>query len=66
MHRRIGGYGDRKAFRCQFDPSELLATPYAPWQNSPTYHRQYVDLMHEFVNTMGGKYPERVRIPALS
>lgn len=66
MHRRIGGHGNRKAFRCQFDPSPLLDHPYAPWQNSPTYHRQYVDLMHEFVNTMGGKYPERVKIPVLS
>lgn len=65
MHRRIGGHGDRNAFRCQFDPSPILGEPYCPWIDHPDVHARYVKEINEFVDIMGDDFRKQMLVPSL-
>jgi len=61
LHRRIGGSSGRKAYRVQYDPSNLLDTPWYPYSQKE-YLDAYIDRTYELIeilNLKDFKLPKR-------
>lgn len=63
LHHRLGGHPDRKAFRMQWDVSELIDSPWYPWQHSKEFNQQYIEQINELVDILGGDLANRFKRP---
>lgn len=53
LHRRKDpGHPDRVAYRLQYDPSNLLDTPWYPYNHLPEYAEIYKQQTHDLINTL--------------
>lgn len=53
LHRRKDpGHPDRLAYRIQYDPSNLLDSPWYPYEHLPEYAEKYKIQTHELIKTL--------------
>jgi hypothetical protein len=53
LHRRKDpGHPDRVAYRIQYDPSNLLDSPWYPFDHLPEYAEKYKVQTHELIQTL--------------
>jgi alpha-ketoglutarate-dependent taurine dioxygenase len=63
LHRRLGGHADRKAFRMQWDVSDLIDSPWYPWQHSNEFNQEYIIQTNELIDILGGDLAVRFKRP---
>lgn len=52
LHRRLGGIPKRKAYRIQYEPSNLMDEPYYPFAHMPEYNRAYIEKTNELADLL--------------
>lgn len=52
LHCRLKGEVNRKAYRIQYEPCNLLDSPWYPYDD-PKFLNEYIDKTHELVNILG-------------